>query len=176
MEDLEQLRWLSRVTKPNWISCSNNCSTKQVHHAHARQESPVGQDLSELRSIVDTRVMEKIPIFDGNEVHFAEWRFTFEATCGLLGLEEVLRQSVLPTHDEASLNVFAQQPEVSLKNKAVYYLLLRRAEAERRFLSEEYQNMLDSWHGVRWSVCMSRRSVVGSMRCWLEFSPLSGGK
>ena len=31
--------------------------------------------------------------------------------------------------------------------------------------------MLDSWHGVRWSVCMSRKSEVGSMRCWLEFSP-----
>ena len=34
--------------------------------------------------------MEKIPIFDGNEAHFAECRFTFEATCGRLGLEEVL--------------------------------------------------------------------------------------
>ena len=44
--------------------------------------------------------MEKIPIFDGNEANFADWRFTFEATCGLLGLEEVLRQSVLSTHDE----------------------------------------------------------------------------
>ena len=68
--------------------------------------------------------MEKILIFDGNEAHFAEWRFTFQAMCGLLGLEEVLRQSILSTDDEASLNVYAQQPYVSLKNKAVYYLLL----------------------------------------------------
>ena len=43
-------------------------------------------NLSELRSIVDTRVMEKNPIFDGNEANFAVWRFTFEATFGLLGL------------------------------------------------------------------------------------------
>ena len=64
--------------------------------------------------------MEKIPILDGNEAHFAELRFTFEATCGLLGLEEVLRQLILSTHDKASLSVFAQQSEVSLKNKAVY--------------------------------------------------------
>ena len=35
-----------------------------------------------------------------------------------------MRQTVLSTHDEASLSVFAQQPEVSLKNKAVFYLLV----------------------------------------------------
>ena len=78
--------------------------------------------------------MEKIPIFDGNEAHFAEWRFTFEATCGLLGLEEVLRRSVLSTHDEASLNVFAQQPEVSLKNKAVYCLLVASCRGRAQVL------------------------------------------
>ena len=74
------------------------------------------------------------PIFDGNEAHFAEWRFTFEATCGLLGLEEVLRQAVLSTHDEASLSVFAQQPEVSLKNKAVYYLLVASCRGRAQVL------------------------------------------
>ena len=30
--------------------------------------------------------------------------------------------------------------------------------------------MLDSWHGVRWSVCTNHRSAVGSTRCWSEFS------
>ena len=78
--------------------------------------------------------MEKIPIFDGNESHFAEWRFTFEATCGLLGLEEVLRQAFMSTHDEASLSVFAQQPEVSLKNKAVYYLLVASCRGRAQVL------------------------------------------
>ena len=107
---------------------------QQVHQAQARQASPVGQGISELRSIVDTRVMEKIPIFDGNETHFAEWRFTFEATCGLLGLEEVLRQAVMSTHDEASLSVFAQQPDVSLKNRAVYYLLVASCRGRAQVL------------------------------------------
>ena len=124
MEDLEQLRvFFLHVSRPNWISCNNK-----------RQLSLVGQDLSELRSIVDTRVMEKIPISDDNEAHFAEWRFTFEATCGLLGLEEVLRQSILSTHDEASLQVFAQQPDVSLKNKAVYYLLVASCRGRAQVL------------------------------------------
>ena len=102
--------------------------------AQLDQLQPVGQDLSELRSIVDTRVMEKIPIIDGNDAHFAEWRFTFEATCGLLGLEEVLRQSILSTHDEASLNAFAQQPDVSLKNKAVYHLLVASCRGRAQVL------------------------------------------
>ena len=137
----------------------------------ARQASPVGQDLSELRSIVDTRDMEKIPIVDGNEANFAEWRFTFEATCGLLGLEEVLRQSVLAPHDEASLNVYGQQPEVSLKNKAVYYLLVASCRGRA-----QCQSMLHSWHGVRWSDCTSHKLAVGTTRCGSEFSLHCGGK
>ena len=117
MEDLEQLRVFNARQQAQLDQLQQQVQQQQVHQAQARQASPVGQDLSELRSIVDTRVMEKIPIFDVKETHFAEWRFTFEATCGLLGLEEVLRQAVLSTHDEASLSVFAQQPGVSLKNK-----------------------------------------------------------
>ena len=105
MEDLEQLRVFIARQQAQLDQLQQQVQQQQVHQAQARQASPVGQDLSELRSIVDTRVMEKIPIFDGNEAHFAEWRFTFEATCGLLGLEEVLRQAVLSTHDEASLSV-----------------------------------------------------------------------
>ena len=127
MEYLEQLRVFIARQQAQWGQLQQQVQQQQVHQAQA---SPVGQELSELRSIVDTRV----PIFDGNEAHFAEWRFTFEATCGLLGLEEVLRQSVLSTHDEASLNVFAQQPEVSLKNKAVYYLLVASCRGRAQVL------------------------------------------
>ena len=115
MKDLEQLRVFIARQQAQLDQLQQQVQQQQVHQAQARQPSPVGQDLSELRSMVETRVMEKIPVFDGNEAHFAEWRFTFEATCGLLGLEEVLRQSVLSTHDEASINVFTQEPEVSLK-------------------------------------------------------------
>ena len=122
--EMEQMRAFVSRQQAQLDQLQHQLQQQQVHQAQARQASSVGQDLSELRSIVDTRAMEKIPIFDGNEANFAEWRFTFEATCGLLGLEEVLRQSVLSTHDEASLNVYAQQQDVSLKNKAVYYLLV----------------------------------------------------
>ena len=134
MDDLEQLRVFIARQQAQLDQLQQQVQQQQVHQAQARQASPVGQEISELRSIVDTRVTEKIPIFDGNEAHFAEWRFTFEATCGLLGLEEVLRQSVLSTHDEASLNVFAQQPEVSLKNKAVYHLLVASCRGRAQVL------------------------------------------
>ena len=50
----------------------------------------VGEDLRELRGIVDTKIMEKVPTFDGQENHFAEWRFAFEAACGLMSLEEAM--------------------------------------------------------------------------------------
>ena len=110
MEDLEQLRVFIARQQAQLDQLQQQVQQQQIHQAQARQASAVGQDLSELRSIVDTRVMEKIPIFDGNEAHFAEWRFTFEATCGLLGLEEVLRQAVLSTHDELSPGCVVPRP------------------------------------------------------------------
>ena len=67
----------------------NQLQQQQAKKAQARQTSTVGQDHSALDSDVDTRVMDKMGISDGNEAHFAEERFTMNATCGLLGLEEV---------------------------------------------------------------------------------------
>ena len=131
---MEQMRSFVARQQAQLDQLQQQLQQQQVQQAKARQASPVGRDLSELRCIVDTRVMEKIPIFDGNEANFAEWRFTFEATCGLLGLEEVLRQSVLATHDEASINVYAQQPDVSLKKKAVYYLLVASCRGRAQVL------------------------------------------
>ena len=85
--------------------------------------APIPQDLAELRSIIDTRVMEKVPTFDGTDGHFTEWRFAFEATCGLLGLEDVMIQSAESNMDDTSLNSYASgATEVALKNKAVYFL------------------------------------------------------
>ena len=132
--ELEQMRVFIARQQAQLDQLQQQLQQQQTHEAQARHTSPVGQDLSELRSIVDTRLMEKIPIFDGSVAHFAEWRFTFEATCGFLGLEEVLRQSILSTHDEASLNAFAQQPEVYLKNEAVYYLLVASCRGRAQVL------------------------------------------
>ena len=107
--ELEQLRVFIARQQAQLDQLQQQVQQQLVHQAQARQASPVSQDLSELRSIVDTRVMEKIPIFDGNEAHFAEWQFTFEATCGL-------------------------QPEVSLKNKVVYYLLVASCRGRAQVL------------------------------------------
>ena len=89
--ELEQLRVFIARQQAQLDQLQQQVQQQQVLQAQARQASPVGQEISEFRSIVDTRVMEKIPIFDGDEAHFAEWLFTFEATFGLLGLEKVLR-------------------------------------------------------------------------------------
>ena len=67
MEDLEQLRVLIARQQAQLDQLQQQVQQQQVHQAQARQASPVGQDLSELRSIVDTRGMERIPVFDGNE-------------------------------------------------------------------------------------------------------------
>ena len=61
--ELEQLRVFIARQQAQLDQLQQQVQQQQVHQAQARQESPVGQDLSEL---------EKIPIFDGNEAHFAE--------------------------------------------------------------------------------------------------------
>ena len=159
-------------------SVCRKCSNSRFIRPRQRQASPVGQDLSELRSIVDIRVMEKIPIFDGNEAHFAEWRFTFEATCGRLGLEEVLRQSVSSTHDEASINVFAQQPEVSLKNKAVYYLLVASCRGRAQVLVRGVPKHagLVAWRQMVRLYEPQVGSRLNAMLVWSSLSLLYGGK
>ena len=59
MEDVEQLRVFIARQQAQLDQLQQQVQQQQVHEAQARQASPVGQDLSELRSIVDTRVMEK---------------------------------------------------------------------------------------------------------------------
>ena len=46
----------------------------------------------------------------------------------------MLRQSILATHDEASLNTYAQQPDVFLKNKAVCHLLVASCRGRAQVL------------------------------------------
>ena len=59
-------------------------------------------------------------------------RHTLQSGVFLLGLEYVLRQSILSTHD--GLNAFAQQPDVSLKNKAVCCLLVASCRGRAQVL------------------------------------------
>ena len=61
MEDLEQMRVFIAHQQAQLDQLQQQLQQQQVHQAQARQASPVGQDLSELRSIVDTRVMGKDP-------------------------------------------------------------------------------------------------------------------
>ena len=130
---MEQMRAFIARQQAQLDQLQHQVQQQQAQQAQARQASPVGQDLSELRSTVDTRVMEKIPVFDGKEAQFAEWRFTFEATCGLLGLEECLgRRSWRLTMKQAS--TLTQQPDVSLKKKAVYYLLVASCRGRTQVL------------------------------------------
>ena len=54
MEDLEQLRVFIARQQAQLDQLQQQVQQQQVHQAQARQASPVGQDLSELRSIVTT--------------------------------------------------------------------------------------------------------------------------
>ena len=85
MEDLEQLRVFIARQQAQLDQLQQQVQQQQVHQAQARQASPVGQEISELRSNLDTRVMEEIPIFDGNEAHFADVAVHFRGNVWALG-------------------------------------------------------------------------------------------
>ena len=87
---------------------------------------------------MDICVIEKIPVFDGNKT----------LSGGSLSRQLVGFWVWKKFHDEESLGIFAQQLDVSLKNKVVYYPLVASCRGRRMFLLEENQNMLNSWHGV----------------------------
>ena len=126
MEDLEQLRVFLARQQAQLDQLQQHVQQQQVHQAQARQASPVGQDLSELRSIVDTRVMEKIPILDGNEAHFAELRSRQRVGFWVC-------RSCRPTTKQPSTSLLSSL-EVSPKNKAVYHFLVASCRGRAQVL------------------------------------------
>ena len=161
--ELEQMRVFIARQEARLDQLQQQLQQQQAHQARARQASAVGQDLSELGSIVHTRVMEKIPIFDGTEAHFVAWRFTFEVT---------LRTSGLGTGAEAVDLVDPRRGKPQRFPSAARCLLEEQGcvpspgcVVQRPSAGSCPRSAKACWTrgmaSVRWSVCMNRRLAVG---------------
>ena len=75
-------------------SQARQTETLMARMGDRRPPRPTVAETDELRSIIDTRVLEKVSQFDASDRLFAEWRFSFEASCGLLGLESAMAIAV----------------------------------------------------------------------------------
>ena len=89
--------------------------------------------LAELRSIIDIRTLEKMEHFSGKNIDFEEWVSTFEAQCGLIGLEELMVTATSPetTEDDCALSSLGGD-EIRIRAKAFWYLLMQLCKGKAR--------------------------------------------
>ena len=116
-----------------------------VQQATRPQRGSDEQD--QLRSTIDTRVLEKVQSFDGTDAKFTEWRFSFEASCCLLGLENAMM--VASSHaDEEGIQLVDMSDDVRIRSKALYYLLVSVCKGKAQVLirGAERHNGLLAWH------------------------------
>ena len=52
--------------------------------------TPTSAAREEIRSLVDPKLLEKTPNFDGHDKEFSQWSFVFSSVAGPLGLEEAM--------------------------------------------------------------------------------------
>ena len=56
----------------------------------ARQPSAHSEELRELKSVVDVKLLEKLEVFDGQDSRWESWLTGFEALTGLISLDDVM--------------------------------------------------------------------------------------
>ena len=78
-----------------------------------------------LKQTIDTRLITQINTFDGAEDHWSDWAFTFQAVCGLIGLDEHM-QEVIEQTEEVINQVCGSSPQLEAKSKGLYYFLVAR--------------------------------------------------
>jgi hypothetical protein len=83
---------------------------------------PIGTADKKLESIIDTRIVNKIGSFSGNDEDWKAWCLVFESTVGLVDLEGVMLGA--ETNDEPNLDFNMQTDELKLRMKALYHLLV----------------------------------------------------
>ena len=97
-----------------------------VQQAAAAVAIPVGGGFvdveKKLESIIDTRIINKIGVFSGDDGDWKQYCFVFESTAGLVDLDAILLGA--ETTDEMSLKYCAQKKETQLRTKALYHLLV----------------------------------------------------
>ena len=97
---------------------------------------------SKFRSIIDPKVLEKLPTFSGDESRFAEFETVFMSVAGLIGLETSMQYAVdAGTDKQVELSEMADE-EVRRQAKALYYMLIQsaRGKALRLTTSSEKNN------------------------------------
>ena len=94
----------------------------QANEARARAQT---RPTSELSSIIDPRILEKLPNYNGDEAGFTEWEIMFSSVAGLLGIEDSMNIAVnAATDSEVSLSELGDE-EIRKQSKALWHMLIQ---------------------------------------------------
>jgi hypothetical protein len=110
--------------------------------------SSATDEMVELRSVIDVKMLDRLESFDGQDAHWENWLTGFEALTGLIGLNTVMVVASQPgiTAQECLLNALGGD-DVRLKAKALWYLLTQACRGKARNLvkkSEKF-NGVHAW-------------------------------
>ncbi len=85
--------------------------------------TPTSAAREEIRSLVDPKLLEKTPNFDGQDREFGQWSFVFSSAAGLLGLEEAMAAAhAAPLETDVALAEMNDQSRSYAK--VLWYLLI----------------------------------------------------
>ena len=116
----------------------------QANEARSRAQT---RPTSELSSIIDPRILEKLPNYNGDEAGFTEWEIVFSSVAGLLGIEDSMNIAVnAATDSEVSLSELGDE-EIRKQSKALWYMLIQtvKGKALRICNTAERLNGLMAW-------------------------------
>ena len=143
MTELSAARRESATTRQQLVDLADAARTPAGTDSPSRR--PPGT--AELNSIVDVKILEKIPNFSGKEEDFLEWEIVFKSVISLIGFDEQLK------HAETTVEVPLEKITDELPRKqakCLYYMLIQcvKGKALRIVDMTEPQNGFLAWKRI----------------------------
>jgi multidrug efflux pump subunit AcrA (membrane-fusion protein) len=96
---------------------------QQQQAAQAQIDAQRGQQQrssSDMAPIIDPKVLEKLPNFDGSEHRFLEWETVFVSVAGLIGIEDSMAVAVAAADDREVTLAELGDEDIIRQAKALY--------------------------------------------------------
>ena len=130
----------------------------QTAAAQARPVPP--EEPTRLESVVDMRLLNRLPSFNGDDSEWKTWSFVFESMASLVDLDGLMeRCTAEPT--EANLHLSAQTAEMQVRMKALYHVLITTCKGKALSLLQ---------------MCPRHNGAITWRRMKEEYEPRSGGR
>ena len=120
--------------------------TQMQQHQSSRQSADPKQS-DEFRALVDPKVLEKLPNFNGSGKDFLDWETVFASVVALIGVDDEMKSAVAAAADDDCRLANLGGDDNVRKAKALWYMLIQtcRGKALRIVSKGEQSNGLLAW-------------------------------